>query len=102
MNKLLITLIGIAITGATLPALAGIDQQTVAQAGEANQAASQPKHDKSQEPVKPSPRQAATCPPERPVLQLDHGPRAQTSPYLNRLRWERYEAQVRACAKPAN
>jgi hypothetical protein len=30
-------------------------------------------------------------------LQLDHGPRAQTTPYLNQLRKARYEAEVKAC-----
>lgn len=38
-----------------------------------------------------------TCPPEPLILPLDHGPRAQTTPYLNRLRKERFEAEVKAC-----
>ena len=37
------------------------------------------------------------APPERLVLPLDHGPRAQTTPYLNQQRKERYEMQVKAC-----
>ncbi len=38
-----------------------------------------------------------TCPPEPLILPLDHGPRAQTTPYLNRLRKERFEAEMKAC-----
>jgi hypothetical protein len=34
-------------------------------------------------------------------LQLDHGPRAQTTPYLNQLRKARYEAEVKACKDAA-
>ncbi|TXH86058.1 MAG: hypothetical protein E6Q71_07220 [Pseudomonas sp.] len=102
MNKLLITLIGVATMAATLPALAGIDQQAVYQADETIRTASQPNPGMSQEAIKPSPGRAGMCPPDVPVLHLDHGPRAQTSPYINRLRWARYEAQVKACAKPAN
>lgn len=45
-----------------------------------------------------SPSPAPRCPVEPLVLPLDHGPRAQSTPYLNRLRAERHAAQVRACA----
>ncbi len=37
------------------------------------------------------------CPPPALILPLDHGPRAVTTPYLNKLRKERYEAAVKAC-----
>lgn len=40
--------------------------------------------------------------PDRLVLPLDHGPRAQTTPYLNQQRKERYDAQVRACKEVAS
>jgi hypothetical protein len=35
--------------------------------------------------------------PDRLVLPLDHGPRAQPTPYLNQQRKNRYEAQAQAC-----
>lgn len=44
-----------------------------------------------------APDQVKVCPPKKLVLQLDHGPRAQTTPYLNQLRKARYEAEVKAC-----
>ena len=44
-----------------------------------------------------APDQGKVCPPRALVLPLDHGPRAQTTPYLNQLRKARYEAEVKAC-----
>jgi hypothetical protein len=43
------------------------------------------------------PSSAPRCPVEPLVLPLDHGPRAQSTPYLIRLRTERHQAQVKAC-----
>ena len=43
-----------------------------------------------------APDQEKVGPPKKLVLQLDHGPRAQTTPYLNQLRKARYEAEVKA------
>ena len=48
-----------------------------------------------------APDQEKVCPPKKLVLQLDHGPRAQTTPYLNQLRMARYEAEVKACKDAA-
>lgn len=53
-------------------------------------------------PASAAPDQVKVCPPKKLVLQLDHGPRAQTTPYLNKLRKERYEAEVKACKDAAN
>lgn len=39
----------------------------------------------------------AQCPPVKPTLLLDHGPRPQTTPWLNRQRQDRYETALRAC-----
>ncbi|NUZ08440.1 hypothetical protein HQN59_22065 [Schlegelella sp. ID0723] len=50
---------------------------------------------RSTDDTQPSP--AARCPAQQLVLPLDHGPRAQSTPYLNRLRAERHAAQVKAC-----
>ena len=43
----------------------------------------------------------AKCSPDAPVVQFNHGPRAQTTPYLTRLHKERYDAQLQACAGAA-
>lgn len=43
------------------------------------------------------------CPmPEPLILPLDHGPRADTTPYMNQQRKERYDARVRACEEVAS
>lgn len=47
--------------------------------------------------VSAAPDQVKVCPPKKLVLPLDHGPRAQTTPYLNQLRKARYEAEVNVC-----
>ena len=94
MKKLLISLIGALALGATLPALAGPDWQAIEQARKAKQASQFARSGDAAERPAAGP---ATCPPERLVLPLDHGPRAQTTPYLNQQRKERYEARVKAC-----
>lgn len=40
---------------------------------------------------------AAECPPEKFVRPPGHGPRAQTTPYMNRLRAERHAADMQPC-----
>lgn len=91
MNKLITPIVAALMLGATLPALAGPDFQAIEQARKAKQAAA----------VAQTPTLVAAgrkdCPPQPLVLPLDHGPRAQTTPYLNRLRKERFEAQMQAC-----
>ena len=94
MKKLVISLIGALALGATLPALAGPDWQAIEQARKAKQASQLARHGDAAERPAAGP---ATCPPERLVLPLDHGPRAQTTPYLNQQRKARYEAQIKAC-----
>ena len=44
---------------------------------------------------------AMTCPPDALVLPLDHGPRAQSTPYLNEKRKARFEAEQKACKEAA-
>jgi len=78
MSKLVITAIGALMLGATMPALAQTGKATA-----------------------PVMADSKGCPPPPLVLPLDHGPRPQTTPYLNRLRKERYEAQVKACKEGA-
>lgn len=96
MNKLLLTLVGSLTLGMTLPALAGPDWQAIEQARKAQSAS---RSDARAEPHGAAGRSAAgfRCPPRKPALLLDHGPRAQSTPYVNQQRQERYEAALRAC-----
>lgn len=100
MNKLLVTLISAITLGVVLPAVAGPgpDWHAIEQARKAHQAA-QAEHTgdlyEASAPTAAGPRKCAM--PDRLVLPLDHGPRAQTTPYLNHQRKERYAAQVQAC-----
>ncbi len=96
MNKLLLTFVGTLALGATLPVLAGPDWQAIEQARQAKQA-SQPETHGDAQGAAGRPAAGLTCPSKRPTLLLDHGPRAQGTPYLNRLRQERYEAALKAC-----
>ena len=89
MNKLRITLAGVLALGIPLPAVAGPDFQTMHQIEQAQKA-----------------RQAEAamekaCESGRLVLLLDHGPHATSTPYLNQLRKERFEAEMKACKEAA-
>ncbi len=96
MKKLLISLIVALTWGAAWPTFAGPDWQAIEQARKAKQATERQRHAEPHEAQGPT-AAGPKCPPDTPVLQLDHGPRAQTTPYLNRFRKERYEEQVTAC-----
>ena len=82
MKHLLFTLAGALTLGAALPAVAGPDFQVIEQARirHAAQRAAE----------------ASTSAPRSLVLPLDHGPRAQTTPWLNKQRVLRAEAQARS------
>lgn len=80
MNKLLISLVGSLALSATLPALAGPDWQAIEHGRQAKQA-NQP--DSQTDGAAGRSAAALTCPSKRPALLLDHGPRAQTTPYVN-------------------
>ena len=113
MKKLLVTLIGALTLGATLLALAGPDWQAIEAARKAKRAteissragpndvqgptaaASSPRD--PYEALPPTAAGPQKCPTDALVLPLDHGPRAQTTPYLNQLRTDRYEARLTAC-----
>ena len=41
------------------------------------------------------------CAARRLVLPLDHGPRPQTTPYENKLRQQRFDADMKACRAAA-
>lgn len=92
MKKLLTTVIGSIALVATLPAFAGPDWPAIEQARKN-------KHLQAVPAEKPSPQ--AKCATKRLVLPLDHGPRAQTTPYLNERRKARFEAEQKACRDAA-
>ncbi|RTL45527.1 MAG: hypothetical protein EKK53_06340 [Burkholderiales bacterium] len=98
MNRPLIILINALALGAALPAFAGPDWQAIEQARKAKQA-TQMARDGNPMPAKGA--EAMTCPPDALVLPLDHGPRAQSTPYLNAKRKDRYEAEQKACKEAA-
>lgn len=93
MKKLLITLIGAFTLAGTLPAFAGPDWQIIEKARKDKQAAAETSRVSSSGTASAR----GDCPVEPLVLQLDHGPRAETTPYQNQLRKERHEAQLKAC-----
>lgn len=78
MNKVYANLIGAAVLVATLPAFAAPDWHVIEQARKNHSAAQ-------------GQRGAM-----RSTLPLDHGPRAQTTQYLNEKRKEGYLAEIRA------
>lgn len=92
MNKLLATLVGAVSFGAMLPALAGPDWQAIEQARKN-------KRLQVAQAEKLTPEEQ--CAAKRLVLPLDHGPRAQTTPYLNAKRTASFEAEMKACQEAA-
>lgn len=95
-KKLLISIVGALMLGIAAPSLAGPDWQAIEQARKAKQAAQVARHGDPYEAQGPT-SAGVKCPPQAPTLLLDHGPRAQGTPYLNRQRQQRYEVQLQAC-----
>lgn len=91
-KKLITTLIGTISLSATLSAFAGPDWQAIELARK-NANAQTSKMEKATPEDK--------CAEKRLVLPLDHGPRAQTTPYLNRQRKAAFEAEMKACKEAA-
>ena len=100
MKKLLITLIVGLTLGTAPPTWAGPDWQAIESAGKSKQAQQAARRGDAVAPQAAA--GTAMCPPDAPVVQLDHGPRAQTTPCLTRLHKERLGAQMQACAGAAN
>lgn len=95
MKKLLITVaVSCWALGAAMPALAGPDFNAIQQARKATEAARQADQARRGGDLSST---SPGCPPDELVLPLDHGPRAQTTPYANRLRTERHAADLQAC-----
>ena len=100
MKKLLITLIAGLTLGTAPPTWAGPDWQAIESARKAKQAQQAARRGDAVAPQAAA--GTAMCPPDAPVVQLDHGPRAQTTPCLTRLHKERLGTKVQACAGAAN
>lgn len=94
MNKLIYPLAGALMLGATLPVLAGPDFQAIEQGRKAGLEA---EATRTREAAKAAKAGRGDCPPQPLILPLDHGPRALTTPYLNQLRKQRFEAEMKAC-----
>lgn len=88
MKRILAILICAISLSATLPAFAGPDWQAIEQARK-NHRAQVGRMDKLTPEEK--------CAANRLVLPLDHGPRAQSTPYLNEKRKASFEAELKAC-----
>ncbi len=94
MKEILITMAACWTLAASLPAVAGPDFYAIEQARKAKQSAPQADQGKTRGEATST---ASACPPGELVLLLDHGPHAQTTPYVNRLRKERHASQMQAC-----
>lgn len=82
MRRLILTLGSTGVLTVASPVIAGPDFHMIDQARTAHQARAQMQQN---------------CETKRLVLPVDHGPRAQTTPYLNKLRTERFHAEMTAC-----
>jgi len=96
MKKHLAPLLASLAWAVALPALAGPDFEVIEAGRLAAQKASQDKAGQVAGYASGADG-SRQCPPQRLVLPLDHGPRAQTTPEENRMRKARYEAQLEAC-----
>ena len=92
MKNLLVSLIGALTIGAALPAFAGPNFQAIEQARKAHLATQIARHGDTQAPASADQNDR---PSQALVLPVDHGPRAQTTPWLNQQRMLRAEAQAR-------
>ncbi len=88
MRTLFVILIGAVTLGATLPAIAGPDFQSLDQIRKTHLA-------QEEQMWKASPDQR--CASKQFVSLIDHGPRAQTTPHLNQLRRQRLNEEMKAC-----
>ena len=87
MKKMCIALFGALGIAASLPAAAGPDWQAIEQARKAKQS----------EDVTQVAQAAETT--KKFVLPLDHGPRSETTPWLNQQRMQRFAAKAAAEVK---
>lgn len=92
MKRILTTLIGALSSSAMLPVFAGPDWQTIEQAR---------KNKRAQVGQTEKLTPAEKCAAKRLVLPLDHGPRAQSTPYVNEQRKAGFQAESKACKEAA-
>lgn len=95
MKKLLITLAGALAIGAVFPANAGPDWQLIEQARKAKSAKLQQEATQQKQNSAQTQATSANEAPKRIVLPLDHGPRAQVTPWVNQQRLRRAEQEAR-------
>lgn len=100
MNKLFIALIGAVTLGIASPTWAGPDWQIIEKARKDKQAMQIERHGDPYETQGPTAAVKKGCPGPL-VLPLDHGPRAQTTPWQNQRLKERHDAQLKACQEAA-
>ena len=92
MKNSLLAIVGALTIAATLPAVAGPDWQVIEQARKAKTI--QAEHRREANQASSAPRAGVDC--QSPlVLPLDHGPRAQSTPYENERRRARHSAVCR-------
>lgn len=92
MKRIVTILIAAISLAAVLPALAGRDGQAIERMRQNHRA-----QVGQIEKLTPDEKCAA----KRLVLPLDHGPRAQSTPYLNEKRKASFEAELKACKEAA-
>lgn len=92
MKRIFTILIGAIGLGVALPALAGPDWQAIEQAR---------KNHRTQVGRKEKLTPDEQCAAKRLVLPLDHGPHAQSTPYLNEQRKASFEAELKGCREAA-
>lgn len=98
MNKIAQLLVAGLMIGSVLPAFAGPDWATIEAGRKAKQTAFAKQQAEAPAPAASQPlTESKDCPHEAPVMQLDHGPRATTPPYINAKRQAEYQAQMQAC-----
>lgn len=98
MKKLLAALFGTLTLIATVPSVAGPDWQLIEKARQAKQdQAAAATFNGKMSGSGTSAMEGEHCTPERLVMPLDHGPRAQTTPAMNEKRRQAYEAKKMDC-----
>ena len=99
MKKLLTSVMAALTVGAALPAFAKPDFQAIERARRAQQAAQVARHGDTYQALSAVAAEPLKCPPDELALAIDRGPRALIPSPQNRLRRERYEAQVKDCTE---
>ena len=97
MKTLLVGVVGALVLGTAWPAFAKPDWQAIERARRAQQAAHSEFQGASYQVSPPAAAEPQKCQPDKMELAIDRSPRALMPSPQNRLRWQRYEEQVKAC-----